>query len=230
MVMVRIHAPAAPRPGEPALDYYLSTTEVTNEQYERFKGKHREQRAPSSAGDTHPATMVSHNEARDFVTWLSAREGRPYQLPSEREWQWAAQAGARRLQHATSDGSIAHDLANYAGTGGRDRYEDAAPVGSFPPNPLGLFDMSGNVWEWCDDWYYEEAVPQRVWMRSELLPSLDIPFFWYGLRRKWRVLRGGSFRHAEPLQRVDVRNAYTPGRQSPSWGFRVAVRVSDRAD
>jgi formylglycine-generating enzyme required for sulfatase activity len=219
--MLRVDPSRHPRPGEPRISYYLSATEITNQQLERFRTQHRAERPAVTPGDEHPATRVTYDEADRFVSRLARLEGRLYALPTEAEWQWAAGGGERRLRYATADGSVSHDLANYAGTGGRDRFTGAAPVASFPPNPLGFHDMSGNVWEWCRDWYEPERRAHRVWIRSRFLPPL--PAAWYGTLHKWRVLRGGSFLHDEPLLKVTVRNAYRPDRDSPTWGFRLAL-------
>jgi formylglycine-generating enzyme required for sulfatase activity len=223
MTMVLVTPPSSPGPGEPTAPYYLSTTEVTNAQLEALDKAHARRRAKESPGDDHPATNVSYDDAAMFVSMLARREGRFYALPTEAEWQWAAQGGARRMRYATEDGTLGHDLANYAGEDGRDRFAGAAPVGSFPPNPLGFHDMSGNVWEWCASWYDPKPHAHRVHAWSAFFPGVRIPGFWYGTMHDMRVLRGGSFVHDEPLMRIDVRNAYRPGHRSPSYGFRVAL-------
>ncbi len=203
--------------------FYLAATEVTNGQYEEFDPSHRELRDEHAPGDEHPVVRVSWHDAHAYAEWLSAREDASYRLPTEMEWQWAAQAGPARHTYGTEDGTYASGLVNGAGTNGTDRWEHAAPVGSFPPNPFGLYDMSGNVWEWTTDWYRRERTLHRVWLHPPVLRGVRIPFVWYELPKRWLVVRGGSYVHDEPLLRTTVRNAYRPGTRSRSWGFRLAL-------
>ena len=102
-----------------------------------------------------------------------------------------------------------------------------SPVASFEPNPFGIYDMSGNVWEWCDDWFHKERTLHRVWLSFSWLQGKNFPFFWYGIPKKWRVLRGGSYNYDESLQRTDVRNAYKPWESSRSAGFRIALPLEE---
>ena len=142
----------------------------------------------------HPVVFVSWNDAEAFCEWLSKREGRRYRLPTEAEWEYACRAGTQTCFNFGKDpeelvyyGNVAdHDrqllsanviLARYDDRGNRtpdatafpflahrDGYAWTAPVGRFRPNPFGLHDMHGNVWEWCSDWYdesYYGASPQQ---------------------------------------------------------------------
>ncbi len=202
---------------------YMSATEVTNAQYELFQPEHSEKRDQYSPGDNHPVVWVSWDDAISFTKWLKKKEGLPYTLPTERYWQWAAQGADRDFLYATGNGSISKDLVNYAGIGDTDQFLFTSPVGSFPPNPLGLYDMSGNVWEWCYDWHYKRRTLHRVWIKFKFFPRLKIPFVWYGLRKKWRVLRGGSYVYEEILQRTTVRNGSKPWEKTASYGFRVVL-------
>ncbi len=99
----------------------------------------------------HPVIYVSWNDAAEYCKWLSQKTGKPYRLPTEAEWEYAAGGGASsRTKYAgTSD---PNNLANYINAwGNQDSYDTTAPVGSFLSNVLGLFDMNGNVCEWCSD-------------------------------------------------------------------------------
>jgi len=128
---------------------------VTFEQYDRFC-EETGRRKPDDRGwgrGRRPVINVSWNDAKAFAKWLSRKTGRTFRLPTEAEWEYACRSGGKKVKYATSTGRLSHDLANYDGTGGRDRWKYISPVGSFAPNSLGLYDMSGNVWEWCEDWY-----------------------------------------------------------------------------
>src|SRR5262249_16012655 len=96
--------------------------------------------------DDHTAPQISWNDAQEFCRWLSAKEGRTYRLPTEAEWEFACRAGRGGVY---SFGYDAFERADYV------VYNQRAPmpVGSKKPNRFGLFDMEGNAWEWCSDWF-----------------------------------------------------------------------------
>jgi formylglycine-generating enzyme required for sulfatase activity len=106
-------------------------------------------------GDDHPVVCVSWNDAKDYVRWLSQRTGKVYRLPTDVEREYAARAGSKT---AFPWGSVAsHEFANYGldqccgrKVEGRDKWMATSPVGSFPPNSFGLFDMHGNIFEWVE--------------------------------------------------------------------------------
>ncbi len=137
-------------------------------------------------GDERPVETVTWNECVEFCKRLSKLTGREYRLPSEAEWEYACRAGTTTPFHFGE--TITTDLANYNGNylfasepKGQDR-STTTPVGQFPPNAFGLYDMHGNVWEWCaDDWYsnYEGAPSDgTAWISNDGNPT--------------KVLRGGS--------------------------------------
>ncbi len=129
--------------------FFMSSCEVTNAQFEQFDPMHNELRGigTASKGDDEPVTMVTWQQAVDFCQWLSKKEGRTYRLPTEAEWEYACRAGSATAFH-TGD-TLAVEQANIAG----DRRNRTRPVGSYKPNAWGLYDMHGNVEEWCLDWY-----------------------------------------------------------------------------
>lgn len=120
-------------------------------------------------GDEHPVVNVTWNDAQALSKWLSEQEGVRYRLPTEAEWEYAARGGTRTRYHSGNEVSSLLQVANVfdadAGRNwpqwqqhalaGHDGFEFTAPVGSFAPNAFGLYDMHGNVWEWCADWYDE---------------------------------------------------------------------------
>ena len=179
--------------------YYLGVYEVTQLQYMAVTGAN-----PSSfAGLNNPVESVSWNDAAGFCDKLSAITGRNARLPTEAEWEYACRAGTATA-YGTGD-SLGPDQANYDRSG-RGR---TMPVGSFPANALGLFDMHGNVWEWCADWYGtypEEAVKDPKGPESGLS----------------RVLRGGSWRSGADGCRSAKRLRGDPGDRY-GVGFRVAL-------
>jgi formylglycine-generating enzyme required for sulfatase activity len=143
--------------------YFIGAFEVTNKQYEEFDRDHRAKRPPyqrNNDSDNHPVYPVTWQQAQQFCRWLSEKEGRLYRLPTEAEWEYACRAGTtNRTYWGENFGD--RTKANIGGVDKRPRhlhwsddgYEYTAPVGSFPPNRWGLYDMIGNAWEWVADWY-----------------------------------------------------------------------------
>jgi formylglycine-generating enzyme required for sulfatase activity len=96
--------------------------------------------------DDLPVGNITWEDTVAFCQWVGGR------LPTEAEWEYAARGGKSGLIYANGS-TITHDEANFQGTGGRDKWKEAAPVKSFPPNEYGLYDMAGNAWEWVNDWH-----------------------------------------------------------------------------
>ncbi|WP_197442846.1 formylglycine-generating enzyme family protein [Lignipirellula cremea] len=120
--------------------------------------------------DDHPVVDVSWNDAKAFCQWLSEKEKRTYRLPTEAVWEYACRAGTHSAyafgddpQNLMTSGNVADATARAEfpawslGIKGTDGHAYTAPVGQFKPNRFGLFDMHGNVWEWCEDWFDENA-------------------------------------------------------------------------
>ena len=111
-------------------------------------------------GDDEPVVCISWNEAQAYVRWLSDKTGRVYRLPTEAEWEYAARAGTSTA-YPWGD-TVSHNRANYgaetcctSATDGADRWLYTSPVGAFPANSFGLYDMIGNAWQWTQDCYVE---------------------------------------------------------------------------
>jgi len=200
--------------------FYLGVYEVTQEQYERVMGTN-----PSNLkkSDLLPVEMVSWDDAVEFCRKLSAMEGLAYRLPTEAEWEYACRAGTTTPYSMGM--TISTDQANYNGNytygrGANGVYRGKTmEVGSFAPNAWGLYDMHGNVWEWCLDWYdsdYYKTSPER----NPTGPASGT----------YRVLRGGGLnshpRHSRSAFRLD---GHPPDYRSFISSFRV-VREAASAD
>lgn len=132
--------------------FRMGLTEITNAQYEAFCPEHRKLRGKNgvSLEDDEAVVNVSYFDAVAFCEWLSRKEGKNYRLPTEAEWEYACRAGTYTLFSA-GDGLPATCLRNQKVA--RDFEPVSLKVGQTPPNAFGLYDMHGNVEEWCLDWY-----------------------------------------------------------------------------
>ncbi len=177
-----------------------------------------------SQGDEHPVVIVSWSDAAAFCDWLSRREGKTYRLPTEAEWEYACRAGTKTRFYCGDDpeaicrvGNVTDATAKRKLPGlscaiaGSDGYVFTAPVGKFQANGFRLYDMHGNVWEWCSDWYagdYYQSSPEAA-PRGPTSGQL-------------RVFRGGSYCGAPTLWRSSGRGWHAPGYCAADLGFRVA--------
>jgi formylglycine-generating enzyme required for sulfatase activity len=140
--------------------FYLGAFEVTNGEFDLFRKHQRPDYQRGKSGNDHPVEPVTWREAQEFCQWLSKRENRRYRLPTEIEWEYACRAGTTTRLY-WGDDFWDRNKANLGGlkfdheTWVEDGYEYTAPVGTYPPNAWGLFDMIGNTWEWVADWYDE---------------------------------------------------------------------------
>jgi formylglycine-generating enzyme required for sulfatase activity len=197
--------------------FYLGKFEVTQAQYQAIMGNN-----PSSfKGANLPVEQVSWNDAVKFCQRLSQKTGRTYRLPSEAEWEYAARAGTSTA--FCFGETITTDLANYNGSSsygsapkGQNRQE-TTDVGSFPPNNFGLYDLHGNVWEWCQDTFQENynGAPADGSARTDKNGD-----------RSPTVLRGGSWYDGSEDSRSAARYGDNPDKRDDDFGFRVAVSAS----
>ncbi len=190
--------------------YWLGIHPVTQPQWQAVMGSN-----PSKfKGDTLPVETVSWDDCQEFVKKLGQKTGKRFRLPTEAEWEYACRAGTATPFHFGE--TISTDQANYNGNytygkGKKGVYrEKTTPVGSFPANAWGLYDMHGNVWEWCRDWYGAR-------------PSDDIKDQQGENSGTARVLRGGSWYHPPRLCRSAFRLGRVPGIRGDIYGCRVLL-------
>jgi formylglycine-generating enzyme required for sulfatase activity len=199
-------------------DYYLGVTEVTQGQYEKVMGTNpsyfQKRVIRKSDSSMYPVEQVSWEDAVKFCKKLSdlpeeKAAGRVYRLPTEAEWEYACRAGSKT---AYSFGEGSKSLGDYAWFDGNSNNQ-THPVGEKKANAWGLYDMHGNVWEWCSDWYGEYpkgAVSDPVGPREG----------------SYRVIRGGSWNNEAAFCRSAPRYGDLPSVRSLSYGFRVALSPS----
>ena len=182
--------------------YSIGETEVTQELWVAVMGSNPSQ----FTGDLNrPVESITWNDCQEFITKLNQMTGKTFRLPTEAEWEFAARGGNMSHGYKYAGSNTLNDVAwsqNYVDT--------TQPVGQKTPNELGLFDMSGNVWEWCYDYYdtYSNAAqtnPMGPTSGSE------------------RVARGGAFFNGESGQRVWYRNHTLPTDSADGLGFRLAL-------
>jgi sulfatase modifying factor 1 len=132
--------------------FKMSATEITNKQYEAFDPAHNKLRGKNgfSLKDDEAVVFVSYEEAVAFCAWLSRREGKPYRLPTEAEWEYACRAGTTTDYNTGNELPSAYQKLQHTN---RTPVPVSLQVAQTPPNAWGLYDMHGNVEEWCSDWY-----------------------------------------------------------------------------
>jgi formylglycine-generating enzyme required for sulfatase activity len=174
--------------------------------------------------DRDPVVNVSWNDAVAFCEWMTRREKAVYRLPTEAEWEYCCRAGTATMFYCGDDPEALSTVANVADAtlkqkfqswtaiGARDGFAFTAPVGSFQANGFGLFDMHGNAWEWCHDWYAKGYYAKS----AENDPQGP-------LRGSVRVFRGGSWYDAAALCRSTFRNWDVPSYRDYFLGFRVVA-------
>ena len=171
-------------------DYYIGETEVTQELWTAVMGNN-----PSYyKGNNKPVEQVSWNDCQKFITKLNQLTGKNFRLPTESEWEYAARGGKKSLGYKYSGSDIAGVVARYEGNSGSKTHD----VKTKQANELGIYDMSGNVYEWCQDWYGSYSSSSQT---NPTGPSSG----------SYRVYRGGSWYGSAGRCRVSYRNYYPIG-------------------
>ena len=188
-------------------DFYIGKTEVTQKQWEDIVGDN-----PSKFEDGDcPVERVSWHDVEDFIKKLNEKTGMNYRLPTEAEWEYASRSGGEKEQWAgTNNDEIIGEYAWY----GLNAAGRTHAVAGRKPNGIGLYDMMGNVWEWCSDIYDSEYYKHS--------PSKD-PQALRHIEGSKRVLRGGGWRSDAKSLRTTDRNSFIPtSKKFSDIGFRLA--------
>ncbi len=177
-------------------DYFIGETEVTQELWVAIMGKnHSKKKGPQL-----PAEYITYEQCQEFIMKLNKLTGKKFRLPTEAEWEYAARGGKKSKGYIYSGGNdinkVGYSLNNYV----KRQY---LPVKKFKPNELGIYDMSGNVWEWCEDWYRKTPTSK---------PS-----------RSFRTIRGGGLESNPRYCRSTNRYPYDSHRHRDIVGFRLAM-------
>ncbi len=183
--------------------FYIGKTQVTHKLWVAVMGN-----SPSGYGSTRPMVDVSWEDCQRFISKLNEITDKKFRLPTEAEWEFAARGGNKSKGYRYSGSDTIDDVAWYAGNSNFETHEVATKA----PNELGIYDMSGNVWEWCQDWYSSEYYSKS--------PSNNRTGPDSGSNR---VRRGGSWYFNARFCRVSYRGNYLPGLRDYDLGLRLAL-------
>ena len=185
-------------------DFCIGETEVTQALWKAVMGSN-----PSTwKGDNLPVEIVSWNDCKDFIKKLNEKTGKNFRLPTEAEWEYAARGGNKSKGYKYSGSNTIGSVAWYDGNSSSKTHT----VKGKTPNELGLYDMSGNVCEWCEDWYGSYG--------SGTQTNPDGPSSGSN-----RVLRGGGWYISGRYCRVSYRNNGYPGSGNNYYGFRLVMSL-----
>lgn len=189
-------------------EYYIGKYEVTQGEWEKVMGYNP---AEFRRGDRYPVERVSWTDTQAFLAHLNRQSGKTYRLPTEAEWEYAARSGGASERYAgTSREPELADHAWYA----KNASNSTHAVGEKMPNGLGLYDMSGNVWEWCQDFKGNYGSGAQ---RDPKGPSSGSA----------RILRGGSWNFGPEQARAAIRAWSVPDNRLYNYGFRIVLPARD---
>ncbi len=204
-------------------NYYIGKYEITVKQYKEYckatrkrmpanpqkewYEQHDMARKPWVWKDNYPITNVTWTDAAGYCKWLSKKTGKKYALPTEAQWEFAAKGGTSSKKYKFSGGDNPKQVSWFDET----TYEKGPmAVGRLKPNELGIYDMSGNVWEWCSDRYGRYSKGKQ---KNPKGPS----------KGSFRVIRGGSWYYVEEMVKVTTRDGPYPHYTNFNYGFRVVI-------
>ena len=189
-------------------EFWMAKTETTVKQWKDFC-TNTDRPMPNAPWfgfvDDHPIVNISWDDAVAYCYWLREKTGKKFRLPTEAEWEFAAGGGSKWSGLLYSGDAIADSVAWYA-----HHSNGTMPVAQKHPNALGLYDMSGNVWEWCSDWY-EDNYGKSGLSKNPTGPEGG----------KFKVLRGGAWDIGARNTRNTYRNPLAPSSRNHNKGFRV---------
>ena len=198
--------------------FYIGVTEVTQGQWIKvMKNRPWSEQTSVKEADSYPATYVSWDDAVEFCKKLGEKERRIYRLPTEAEWEYACRAGTKTAYSCGDDDDALHEYAWFRSNTYDAGEKYAHPVAQKKPNPWGLYDMPGNVWEWCTDFYHSGSYPA-----SQVTDPKGSPT---GERH---VIRGGAWNFIAGDCRSAERGAAEPDSRNTCVGFRVLLEPSGR--
>ena len=187
-------------------NYYVGKYEVTQALWQAVMGSN-----PSNfKGDALPVEQVSWNDCQDFISKLNAMTGKSFRLPTEAEWEYAARGGKKSRGYQYSGSNTLGDVAWYLLDWYFDDSGSTHAVGTKQPNELGIYDMTGNVWEWCQDWKGSYSSSPQTNPTGAASGSN-------------RVLRGGSWYNSAKRCRASCRIGITPGGRDDNLGLRLIL-------
>ncbi len=155
-------------------------------------------------GDNHPVVCVNWYDAKAFARWLSKKDNLKFSLPTEAQWEYACKGPDSNIFSCGNaiDGDKANFWSGFGGKSKRDVFKYTSPVCHFPPNKFGICDLSGNVWEWTEDWYAIPNIPER---------------------KEEKVIKGGGWESKAKFLRCSTRKGIAPERNYDTVGFRLVV-------
>jgi formylglycine-generating enzyme required for sulfatase activity len=207
------------KPAHPVIlsSFSIGKYEVTQGQWAAVMGSNPsfcyEYPSSCSYGDNYPVDRVSWNDIQTFITRLNELTGKNYRLPTDAEWEFAARGGNKSNGYTYSGSNTIGNVAWYT-----DDYDNpifgSRPVGGKLPNELGIYDMTGNVWEWCSDWH--DAYSSSETHINPAGPSSSTS--------NSRVQRGGSWMNGAFLCTLTMRGFYAPSYKNADLGFRLVLQ------
>ena len=194
--------------------FNISIYPVTQKQWQLLMGttvrqqrdKDKKKWPINGEGDNYPMYYINWGEAQEFIRRLNEATGKQYRLLTEAEWEYAARGGNKSKGYKYSGSNNLNDVGWYSENSGNSIH----PVGTKRPNELGIYDMSGNVWEWCQDWYGNYSSQSQ---NNPKGPNTGTD----------RVLRGGRFADSDSFSRVTRRGNRSPNERFYTYGFRIAL-------
>lgn len=198
-------------------NYYIGETEVTQALWKAVTGYSptfggSQWLSSYGIGDNYPAYCISYNDVQDFIAKLNAKTGTTFRMPTEAEWEYAARGGNKSQGYQYSGSNTIGDVAWYSGNSSSKTHQ----VKTKQPNELGIYDMSGNVYEWCSDWYGSYSSGSVTDPTGPASGS-------------YRVFRGGSWSIHAGVCRVANRHSDSPSDRRYDLGFRLVLSSSQNS-